>query len=143
MKVNILQLGFFGHHTAELRQFIRFASVGVIQNSLNIAVFAIAVTVGIPFIVASVIAALVALTASFLLNRRWTFPGRSDQTTRRAICFLTIWVSVLLLMLPILAVLVDIVHLPKVLAQASVVIIGAPMSYMAQRRWTFADKVKH
>lgn len=126
-----------GRRIVLLRQFIRFSIVGVIQNGLNIGVFAVAVAGGMPFLVASVLAALLALIASFTLNRRWTFPGRTDQTTRRAIRFVTIWITIVLLALPFLAILVDVAHLPKVLAQTLVIIVGAPASYAAQRRWTF------
>jgi putative flippase GtrA len=123
----------------DLRQFIRFAIVGVIQNGVNIGVFALAVASRVPFLAASVIAAVVALAVSFSLNRLWTFPGTADQTAARMIRFVTVWVIIVLLALPILAVLVDGAHLPKVLAQAIVVIIGAPASFAAQRRWTFAN----
>jgi putative flippase GtrA len=127
---------------AHLRQFIRYSIVGVVQNGVNIGVFAIAVAGGVPFLLASVLAAVVALTVSFFLNRRWTFPGRTDQTTARAIRFVSIWITILLMGLLLLAALVDLAHLPKVLAQAIVVVVGAPLSYTAQRRWTFADRVK-
>jgi putative flippase GtrA len=126
---------------ANFHQFIRFAVVGVTQNGVNLGIFAVAVTWGVPFLLASVLAAGVALAVSFSLNRRWTFPGRTDQTTSRAMRFVGIWVTILLLGLPFLAMLVDIAHLPKIIAQTIVVVIGAPVSYAAQRRWTFAQGV--
>jgi putative flippase GtrA len=125
-------------NSPNLREFIRYATVGAVQNGLNLCVFAGAVACGVPYLLASVLAAIVALSVSFALNRRWTFPGRTDQTTGRAIRFVAIWVMVVLLALPVLAVLVDVVHLPRILAQAIVVLIGAPASYAAQRRWTFS-----
>jgi putative flippase GtrA len=126
-------------NSPNLSEFIRFAVVGTAQNGLNLCVFALAVAGGVPYLFASVLAATAALSVSFALNRRWTFPGRTDQTTSRAIRFVTIWVMVVLLALPVLAVLVDVVHLPRVLAQAIVILIGAPASYAAQRRWTFSQ----
>ena len=128
--------------TTHFHQFIRFAVVGVLQNGLNIGIFAVAVAGGVPFLLASVLAASAALTVSFFFNRRWTFPGRTDQTTARAIRFVSIWITILLVGLLLLAVLVDLAHMSKVLAQAIVVVVGAPVSYTAQRRWTFADRIK-
>jgi putative flippase GtrA len=127
---------------AHLHQFIRFSIVGAIQNGLNIAVFAGAVAIGVPFLLASVIAAVMALAVSFSLNRRWTFAGTTDQTRSRAIRFVSIWVTILLAGLPVLALLVEVADLPKVLAQATVVMIGAPVSYAAQRRWTFGAGIE-
>ncbi len=120
------------------RQFARFASVGVLQNGLNLSIFAITVTIGVPYLLAYLLAAGVALTASFILNLRWTFSGSSTRTTTQAARYVSIWMAVLLLGIPTLAMLVSVANLPKVGAQAIVIAIGAPVSYLAQRRWTFS-----
>jgi putative flippase GtrA len=120
-----------------VRQFLRFAIVGGTQNGLNLLAFAGAVGIGVPYIVASVIAAIVALSFSFVLNHFWTFPDAESRTTRRAVRFVIVWAAVVALALPALALLVDVAHLPRVLSQTIVVLIGAPLSYAAQRRWTF------
>jgi putative flippase GtrA len=111
--------------------------VGGAQNGLNLVVFALAVAAGVPYLLASVLAATVALSVSFVLNLRWTFPGGKGRTTSRALRFVTIWITIVVLALPVLAILVSVAHLPRVLAQAIVILIGAPASYAAQRRWTF------
>ena len=98
-----------------------------------------AVARSVPYLFASVLAAAVALSVSFTLNRRWTFPGRTDQITGRAVRFVTVWIMIVLLALPVLAMLVDVAHLSRVLAQTIVILIGAPASYVAQRRWTFGE----
>ncbi len=121
-----------------VREFVRFTVVGVAQNGLNLVVFAVAITVGLPYILASILAAVVALSASFVLNLRWTFPRQTGPARSRAIRFVTIWITILALGLPVLAALVSIAHLPRVLAQAVVILIGAPVSYTSQRRWTFS-----
>jgi dolichol-phosphate mannosyltransferase len=122
-----------------VREFARFAVVGGAQNGVNLGVFALAISVGVPYIAASVLAAAVALAVSFALNLSWTFPGREGPASRRAVRFATVWIAILLLALPVLAILVSVAHLPRVLAQAIVILIGAPASYLAQRRWTFGD----
>jgi putative flippase GtrA len=120
-----------------IREFARFAVVGLAQNGLNLGVFGLAISSGVPYIFASIFAATAALALSFSLNLAWTFPGRTGRTIRRAARFVTLWVTILLLGLPVLALLVSVAHLPRVLAQAIVILIGAPASYAAQRRWTF------
>jgi putative flippase GtrA len=121
----------------DIREFARFAVVGGVQNGLNLAAFALALAGGVPYILASVLAALVALSVSFALNLRWTFPGRTGQTMRRAIRYVAIWITMVALGLPLLAILVKVAHCPRVLAQAVMIVIVAPVSYGAQRRWTF------
>jgi putative flippase GtrA len=125
-----------------LRQFARFSVVGVLQNGTNLAVFAIVIAAGVPYLLASLLAAAVALTLSFFLNLRWTFPGRSSRMRARVVRFVTIWVTIVLLGLPLLAALVSLGHVPRIIAQAIVIAVGAPVSYMAQRRWTFAHALR-
>ena len=108
----------------------------MIQNGLNIGAFAVAVAVGVPFLLASVLAAVVALAVSFFAQPELDL-RRHEPNHQHAIGFITVWVAIVLLALPVLALLVDVAHLPKVLAQAVVIIVGAPASYVAQRRWTF------
>ncbi|HEY5286128.1 MAG TPA: GtrA family protein [Solirubrobacteraceae bacterium] len=122
----------------DLQQFARFAVVGVLQNGLNLLTFAAGITIEVPYLLASLLAAVVALAASFFLNLRWTFAARNGRTSARAARYVTIWVTIVLLGLPVLAVMVNIVHLPRIVAQAIVITIGAPISYFAQRRWTFS-----
>jgi putative flippase GtrA len=127
----------YAYNSETIWQFMRFAVVGVIQNGLNLGVFAVFVIAGVPFLLASALAAILALAVSFMLNHRWTFPGGSDRVASRVVRYITIWVIIVLCALSALAILVDIAHIEKVLAQAIVVVAGAPVSYAAQRRWTF------
>ena len=122
-----------------LHQFIRFAVVGALQNGVNICTFALAVAAGVPYLAGSVLAAAVALSVSFFLNLRWTFRGSYDRMKGRAFRFITIWVTIVLMGLPILAILVSVAHLSRILAQAIIIAIGAPISYTAQRRWAFSS----
>jgi dolichol-phosphate mannosyltransferase len=120
-----------------VRQFVRFAIVGVAQNGTNLAVFALFLALGIPFLLAAAIAAVIALALSFALNRTWTFPGTGDRTTGRAARFAAVWLAFVAVALPTLALLVDVAHLPRVPAQALIIFVGAPLSYLIQRHWTF------
>jgi putative flippase GtrA len=120
-----------------VRQFVRFAIVGVAQNGTNLAAFALFLALGLPFVLAAGVAAVVALALSFVLNRAWTFPGTDDRTTGRAARFAVVWLSFVAVALPTLALLVDVAHLPRIPAQALIIFVGAPLSYFVQRRWTF------
>jgi putative flippase GtrA len=122
---------------------MRFAIVGVLQNGVNLCVFALALAINVPYLAASVLAAAVALSVSFFLNLRWTFPGSAGRMSGRAVRFATVWITIVLIGLPILAALVSVAHLPRILAQAIVIIVGAPISYTAQRLWTFRHEIPH
>ena len=124
---------------SDLRQFVRFAVVGGTQSATNLALFALALALGVPLVLAAVTAAIPAFALSFTLNRLWTFPGAEGQTTRRAFRFVFVWLAFVAVALPTLVLLVDVVHLPRVAAQGLIIAVGAPLSYLLQRRWTFAS----
>ena len=120
-----------------VRQFVRFAIVGAVQNGTNLALFAIALALEVPLVPAALLAAAGALALSFALNRRWTFPGTGDRTTGRAVRYVAVWLGFLAVALPTLVVLVKVAHIPRLAAQALIICVGAPLSYLIQRRWTF------
>jgi putative flippase GtrA len=122
---------------AAVLQFVRYGMVGLIQNGTNVASYALAIAVGVPYLLAAVISALIALVLSFVLNRRWTFAATRGRARSQAVRYVAIWIGFLGFALPVLALLVQVAHLPKVLAQVLIIAIGAPVSYLLQRNWSF------
>jgi putative flippase GtrA len=121
-----------------LRELGRFGFVGVVQNCLNIAIFGLAIAVGAQYLVAAGLAAGAALTVSYVMNRTWTFRGvfrgtHGHELPRYVVAF----GCAVLLGIAILAVLVEGVGMPELLAQGVSILIVAPLSYFAQRTWIF------
>jgi putative flippase GtrA len=122
---------------AAVFQFVRYGFVGLIQNATNVGFYALAIGLGVPYLLAAVISAVIALALSFVLNRRWTFAGASGRARSQAARYVAVWIGFLVFALPMLALLVQVAHLPKVLAQVVIIAIGAPVSYLLQRHWSF------
>ena len=101
--------------TSPVREAIRFATVGVLQNGLNVAVFALATAVGVQYRVAAVLAGLVALVASFLLNRQWTFTSRTAPIHHQGLRYLIVFASAVALGVVLLTFFVEVAGLPEVL----------------------------
>ena len=123
--------------TAPVREAIRFATVGVLQNGLNVAVFALATAVGVQYRVAAVLAGLVALVASFLLNRQWTFTSRTAPIHHQGLRYLIVFASAVALGVVLLTFFVEVAGLPEVLAQVAAILVVAPVSFLVQRSWVF------
>jgi dolichol-phosphate mannosyltransferase len=119
-------------------QFVLFAAVGASGYVLNLGVFALAVHVlHVHYRLAAVLGFLVAVTSNFLLNRRWTFVGHAGRRAHQAARFLVVSVGAFLFGLVLLSVLVGGVGLPSVLAQAISIVAATPLSFAANRLWTF------
>jgi dolichol-phosphate mannosyltransferase len=126
------------HRRSLPHQFARFAAVGASGYVLNLAVFAAAVHgLHVHYRVAAVLGFLVAVTSNFLLNRHWTFVGHAGRRGHQAARFLVVSVAAFLLGLVLLSVLVGAAGLPSVLAQAISIVAATPLSFVANRRWTF------
>lgn len=75
----------------KLLEITRFAAVGLINTGIDMAVFSIALFwLGINLVIANTIAYSVAIINSYLMNKYWTFAGRSASniSTREFILFL-------------------------------------------------------
>jgi putative flippase GtrA len=116
---------------------LRFAAVGLFQNGLNVAVFALASTLGVQYRAAAVIAGLVAFVVSFLLNRRWTFTGRATPAGPQGVRYLLVFAAAVALGVGLLTLFVELTGMPNVAAQVAAIVIVAPLSFLAQRAWVF------
>ena len=123
--------------TAPLREAIRFAAVGLLQNALNVAVFALATGLGVHYRLAAVVAGLLAFVASFLLNRHWTFMGQTAPIHHQGARYLLVFASAIALGVALLTFFVEVTGMPEIAAQVAAILIVAPVSFLVQRAWVF------
>ena len=116
---------------------VRFGIVGVIQNALNVAVFALATGIGVHYGIAAVVAAVAALVVSFAFNRAWTFPGHGAPVHRQGARYALVFASAVALGVVLLTLFVEVAGMPEVAAQVAAILIVAPLSFIAQRTWVF------
>lgn len=116
---------------------VRFGVVGLLQNGLNVAVFALATGLGVHYRSAAVLAAVVALLASFAFNRAWTFPGRAGPIHRQGARYALVFASAVALGVVLLTFFVEVAGLPEVAAQVAAILVVAPLSFIVQRAWVF------
>jgi putative flippase GtrA len=116
---------------------VRFGVVGLLQNALNIAVFALATAAGVHYRLAAVVAALAALLASFAFNRAWTFPGRKGPLHRQGARYALVFASAVALGVAVLTFFVEVAGLAEVPAQVAAILVVAPLSFLVQRAWVF------
>ncbi len=118
-------------------QWLRFATVGVTNTVLSLALYAALLGLGTFYLVASGVAFAVATLNSYALNRRWTFrsTGRRSPEVLR---FYLVSATGLALNLALLSLFVEDVSLPSLLAQLAVIPLVSVVTFAWNRRWTFA-----
>jgi putative flippase GtrA len=123
--------------TAWVGQAVRFGTVGVLQNGLNVATFALATGLGMHYRPAAVVAAVLALVVSFLLNRHWTFIGHSTPVGRQGVRYALVFTCAVAVGVVLLTFFVEVAGMAEVPAQLAAILIVAPLSFLAQRAWVF------
>jgi putative flippase GtrA len=116
---------------------VRFGTVGLFQNGLNVATFALVTELGMHYRPAAVLAGLLALLVSFLLNRRWTFLGRATPVGGQAVRYVLVFGAAVALGVVLLTLLVEAAGVAEVPGQIAAILIVAPLSFLVQRSWVF------
>lgn len=118
-------------------QLVRFCVVGSSGYLINLAVYSgLVAGAGVHYAAAAVIAFCVAWTSNFILNKHWTFRRHGLSTLQQGARNLAVSLIGLGLNLLLLFILVE-AGMPKVPAQAIAIAAVTPVSFLANRRWSF------
>ncbi len=125
-------------HPENHKQAVRFLCVGASGYFINLAVFAFLIhVVYAPDQVAFVLAAVTASTSNFIWNRHWTFSAKEAHPFGQAVRFFSVSFLVMLAAAGIYAGLVALGLSWKVVADGLAWIIATPISFLAQKLWSF------
>lgn len=116
-------------------QLVRFCMVGGSGWIVNLVVFSVLVASGLHYVPAAVVSFAVAWCSNFVLNRIWTF-RREGPIVAQGARHLAVSLGALAINLVILQTLVSLGLVP-IGAQAIAIVLVAPLSFMANRRWAF------
>jgi putative flippase GtrA len=118
-------------------QLIRFAAVGTSGYAINLAIFSLALDAKLDYRAAAATAFVVALVNNFAWNRAWTFRDAPGRLHGQALRFVVVSGLAFLVSLAVLSVLVRDAHVPKLLAQAVALLAVTPLSFLANKLWSF------
>jgi putative flippase GtrA len=125
-------------HPPNWLQLLRFGLVGASGYVVNLVVYSVCVhPLGIDYRLSATLAFLVALANNFLWNRHWTFDARDGHAGLQAARFLIVSVVAFLFNLAFLELLVSVLGLPEVPAQALAVAFATPLNFVGNKLWTF------
>ena len=120
------------------KQLLRFLCVGASGYAVNLTVFAACVhLIGIDYRLASVIAFLFGCANNFWWNRHWTFDAKHHHPGEQGLRFFLVSLLVFGFAYAMLVALVSTTGMDKVLAQAIANAAATPLSFTAQKLWSF------
>jgi putative flippase GtrA len=119
------------------RQAFRFLCVGASGYIVNLATLAVCVhALNFDFTVSFVIAFLAGCANNFWWNRHWTFDARDEHPAPQSMRFLLVSILVSVFAYAIAKLLIG-TGMEEVLAQALAYIAATPLSFLAQKLWSF------
>jgi putative flippase GtrA len=119
-------------------QLIRFAAVGASGYVVNLLVFTAAVHgAGFGYVLAAVMAFIVALANNFFWNRAWTFKAHDGHAGFQAARFVVVSLGAFAFNLLLLFALVEFAAMEKVPAQAIAIVAATPLNFLGNKLWSF------
>ena len=124
-------------------QLVKFCVVGSSGYLVNLTVFAICVEVlDLHHLVAATAAFAVAVTNNFWWNRHWTFKARGGHAGFQAARFFDVSVAAFVVAACVLEVLVSVVEMAELPAQAVAVVAATPLNFIGNKMWSFAIELR-
>jgi putative flippase GtrA len=119
-------------------QLMKFCAVGASGYAVNLCVFALFVgPLDTHHLVAATAAFAVAVLNNFWWNRHWTFRARGGRAGFQAARFFTVSVAAFLFAAVVLEVLVSVVGVDELPAQAIAIIAATPLNFIGNKMWSF------
>jgi len=124
------------------RQLAKFCIVGGSGYVVNLCVFTLFFNVvGVHHLLAATAAFVVGVANNFWWNRHWTFRAGGGRALFQAPRFFTVSVVAFLFALVVLEVLVSVVGVAEVPAQAIAIVAATPLNFLGNKMWSFAIEV--
>jgi len=124
-----------------IKQFLKFAIIGVFNTLINMAVlFILTEYFNVYYMLSAIFAFIVAVTNSFIWNKIWTFKEKlNDRFIKKYPKFLTISVLALLVNLALLYTLTEFLGIYYLLSQLIAVFFSLWVNFLGNKLWTFSE----
>jgi putative flippase GtrA len=123
-----------------MRQFIKFNLVGLVNTALDFLIFYLLVWLGVFYIAAQCMSYCIGMLNSYLLNKYWTFAQKGRVQPKQAVRFIVLNLCTLLLSLGLLALFADRLHRSLWLAKLLATGITTVFNYVGNKLWVFQER---
>ncbi len=120
-----------------LAEIIKFLLVGTLNTGIDMAVFTVLVTFGIPIIPAQCVSYACGIANSYVLNRYWTFRQKEKQTMKQPIKFICVNLVTLAVIFLILNGMHDELNQSLMVSKLTATLVGIFINFMGSRYWVF------
>lgn len=120
--------------------FVRYCTVGVSNTVIDFGLYTILTRWGaLHYLLANAISFLVAVSWSYVWNRRWTFRSTDRRRVRQFVTFMAITIVGVGISEAVLAIGVEALHIPDLAAKMLAAPLVLAWNYGAARKWAFSS----
>ncbi|MCL2616567.1 MAG: GtrA family protein [Defluviitaleaceae bacterium] len=126
----------------DIRQFIKFSLVGVVNTVVFYAVYLVVLWLGFSFIVAATAGTVVGIVNSYVLNKLFTFRNNKKahgKALGEKIKFVAVYVVQYFVNIAVISVFVNIFGVSAELAGLPAIGVAVLVSYFGHKYWTFRE----
>lgn len=124
----------------DLIKLIRFSIVGVGNTLVNWSIFIILNAFGVDYIIANIIAYIIATINSYIWNSLWVFKYGQGLNINTSVKFFILNLVGLTVNTTIMYILVDILNFNKFIALVIASVLVVMMNYTINKLWVFKEK---
>ena len=121
----------------EFISFIKFGIVGAANTLINWIIFFMLNYMGVYYITANIIAYLIATANSYFWNSKWVFKSKKQDNLKTQVRFTLLNLIGLVLNSIVLYLLVDLLHLSKMISLIIATAIIMIINYFINKVWVF------
>jgi putative flippase GtrA len=115
----------------------RFCTVGMGNTLIDFTVFFLLVSIGIPYLVAQILAYLAGMTNSYIWNRLWTFQMKQRVNLQEMARFVLINLASLTIAFLILSYIYEVRGMPLFWSKGIATASGMLVTFIGSRYWVF------
>jgi len=123
----------------EFIRFIKFGIVGCLNTGLNWFIFYLLNSIGVYYIISTIIAYSISVVHSYIWNSKWVFESKSKDKRKSSFKFIVLNFIGLLINSILMYVSVDIFKFEKMIGLIITTIIVMIMNYVVNKLWTFVE----
>jgi putative flippase GtrA len=118
-------------------QLVRFGAVGASGYAVNLAIYALSLSLGLHYRSAATAGWIGGVLNNFWWNRHWTFRARGGRAGFQAARFFTVSVAAFVFAAAVLELLVSVAGVAELPAQAISIIAATPLNFIGNKMWSF------
>ncbi|SEG73944.1 GtrA family protein [Paenibacillus sp. UNC499MF] len=136
-KSGLSSAGRLGSRSNRLLPLMKFGLVGLLNTGVDFAAFLLLTAAGVPYLTGQIIAYLLGVLNSYMLNRSWTFRSRKGGSTREIAKFFLINLISLAVSAVLLQWAYSALGLPLITGKLAATFASSWINYAGSRYWVF------